>query len=210
MVCSRRRNLRSYMQLTLPKAILFDMDGTLTDERIDFAALRAELGLGTDEAILEAVARMPVAYQAQAERVIDHYETQAAERSTLNAGCLELLKWLDDCGIARALITRNTRQSVRTVFDLHGVHFDVAITREDGAYKPDPAPLFKACQQLNVSPANAWMVGDWKYDIEAANRAGVHAVWLSYGRERPFDAVPDRTVVDLLDLSRVLTAHLNH
>ncbi|MGN6726456.1 MAG: HAD family hydrolase, partial [Tepidisphaeraceae bacterium] len=61
-------------------------------------------------------------------------------------------------------------------------------------------PLHIACERLGVSRDRVWMVGDWKYDIEAANAAGIHGVWLSYGRERTFDAVPDRVVYDLAEL----------
>ena len=190
-----------------PKAILFDMDGTLTEERLQWDDLRADLGVQPGEAILEAIHRMSGAERARAETVLHHHEQLAAERSVLNPGCREMLTWMDTRGIGRALITRNTRASVRTVFDRCGLHFDIAITREDGLYKPDPAPLLLACQQLGVAPAEAWMVGDWKYDIMAANAAGIHAVWLSFGRARVFEAVPDRVCFDLLsffDAARAL------
>lgn len=187
-----------------PRAILFDMDGTLTRERIDWSALRAELNIPVHEGFLEALEKMDPDQRSYAQQILHHHEHQAALRSELNDGCRELLNWLDNRGIGRALITRNTRASVRTVFDLHGLHFEVAITREDGIYKPDPAPLLRACEQLNVSAEQVWMVGDWKYDIEAANAARITGIWLSYGRERTFEAVPDHTVEDLPALWRLL------
>jgi len=180
-----------------PKAILFDMDGTLTEERLQWDDLRADLGVAPGEAILEAIHRMPPDQRKQAEKILHHHEQLAAERSTLNPGCRELLTWMDTRGIGRALITRNTRASVRTVFDRCGLHFAIAITREDGLFKPDPSPLLLACGELGVEPDEAMMVGDWKYDIMAANAAGIHAVWLSYGRDRTFEATPDRTCLDL-------------
>ena len=180
-----------------PKAILFDMDGTLTEERLQWDDLRVDLGVRPGEAILEAIHRMDGEQRRRAEDVLHHHEHLAASRSELNPGCRELLTWMDTRGIGRALITRNTRASVRTVFDRCGLHFDIAITREDGLYKPDPAPLLLACEKLGVDPKDAMMVGDWKYDIMAANTAGIHAVWLSFGRERTFDAVPDRVCFDL-------------
>lgn len=186
--------------MILPKAILFDMDGTLTEERIDWSHLRASLNVGPTEGFLEAMQRMTPDERAHCEQVLHDHEHQAAARSQLNLGCTELLHWLDTSGIGRALITRNTRKSVQTVFDLHGLHFDVAITREDGQFKPDPAPLLMACEQLGVNKDQAWMVGDWKYDIEAANAAQMTGVWLSYDRERAFEAVPDLVVRDLCEL----------
>ena len=180
------------------------MDGTLTEERLQWDDLRESLGVPAGQAILESLLTMAAPDRAKAEAILHHHEHEAASRSTLNPGCMELLHWLDQNGIGRALITRNTRKSVQTVFDKCGLHFDVAITREDGEFKPDPAPLRHACAQLGVSPADVWMVGDWKYDIEAANNASVHGVWLSFGRERVFEAVPDRVVHDLLELTDVL------
>ena len=190
----------------LPKAILFDMDGTLTEERLQWDDLRAEMGIATTDPILETILRMNDADRARAEAVLHHHENLAACRSALVPGCNELLHWMDARGIGRALITRNTRASVRTVFDRCGLHFDVAITREDGLFKPDPAPLLSACDRLGVSKQDVWMVGDWKYDIEAANAAGIHGVWLSYGRDRAFGAIPDRVVNDLSELFAVLKA----
>ena len=190
--------------MPLPRAILFDMDGTLTEERLQWDDLRAELGVPDGQAILETLKTMPAAARANAEALLHHHEHEAASRSTLNPGCADLLHWLDARGIGRAVITRNTRASVRTVFDRCGLHFDVAITREDGEFKPDPAPLRDACRRLGVATADAWMVGDWKYDIEAAVNASVYSVWLGFGRDRSFAAVPDRVVVDLLELHDVL------
>jgi HAD superfamily hydrolase (TIGR01549 family) len=186
--------------MILPKAILFDMDGTLTEERIDWSHLRAELKVGPTEGFLEAMERMTPDERAHVEQVLHDHESDAAARSQLNTGCSALLHWLDTRRIGRALITRNTRKSVQTVFDLHGLHFDVAITREDGKFKPDPTPLLLACDKLGVSKDQTWMVGDWKYDIEAANAARMTGVWLSYGRERSFEAVPDIVVHDLCEL----------
>ncbi len=188
------------LPMILPKAILFDMDGTLTRERIDWANLRTDLKVAADEGFLEALERMSPDDRKNAETVLHEHEQQAAARSELSDNCIELLHWLDTRRIGRALITRNTRQSVRTVFDLHQLHFDVAITREDGLFKPDPAPLLLACDRLGVGIAEAWMVGDWKYDIEAANAANMTGVWLSFGRDRTFDAVPDMVVHDLCEL----------
>ncbi|HEY0009020.1 MAG TPA: HAD family hydrolase [Tepidisphaeraceae bacterium] len=189
----------------LPKAVLFDMDGTLTSDCLQWDHLRADLGVKVDEAILEAIHRMNASDRAHAEAILHKHEYESACRSELAPCCHELLQWLDARGIGRALITRNTRASVNAVFDRHGLHFDVAITREDGEYKPSPQPLWHACQCLGIEPADAWMVGDWKYDIEAANNAAVESVWLRLGRsERSFYAEPKRVVNDLQELFDLL------
>lgn len=179
------------------------MDGTLTSERLDYDAIRNEIGLD-DGPILEAVLAMSNAERQAAEEILHRHEEIAAMESELHHGCMELLQWLDERCIGRALITRNTRKSVETVLNRHGLQFNICITREDGKFKPDPAPLLLACEGLNVDPADAWMVGDWKFDVEAGNAAGARSVWLHHGRERPFPAKPWRAVRDLCELHDLL------
>jgi HAD superfamily hydrolase (TIGR01549 family) len=186
--------------MTLPRAILFDMDGTLTEPLLDFDQIRRDMGIGSGP-ILETLKRMPAAERLVAEQILHEHEHRAAVDSKLNIGCRELLQWLREHDIETALITRNTRQSVATVFERHGLHFDICITREDGKYKPDPAPLFLACDRLAVNPADAWMVGDGYHDIEAGNAAAIQTVWISRGRSRDFTAEPSHTVRDLLELT---------
>jgi phosphoglycolate phosphatase-like HAD superfamily hydrolase len=106
------------------------------------------------------------------------------------------------------VITRNSRRSLTTVLDRHDLRFDVAISREDGEPKPSPQTLLSSCRQLGVSPADAWMIGDGRYDIEAGNAAGIATVWLSGGRQRSFGAEPTRTITDLHELRLLLQACL--
>ncbi len=190
--------------LILPKAILFDMDGTLTQDTIDFELIRQDLGFG-QVPILETIRNLPGQAKALAEQKLLKWESHFASLSELNAGCLDLLDWLSARSIATALITRNTRSSVQTVLEKHGLQFEVQITREDGRFKPHPEPLWLACDRLGVKPADTWMVGDWKFDIEAGNAAGATSVWLSHGRfPKPFEAEPHLTVRDLQELTTVL------
>lgn len=188
---------------TRPRAILFDMDGTLTEPMLDFGRIKAEIGIG-DRPILEALAEMEAEARAVAERILHHHEERAAVGSTLNAGCESLLDWIESAGIRTALITRNSRRSVDVVVARHGLSFEVLITREDGRFKPDPTPLLLACERLGVAPEGAWMVGDGRYDVEAGHAAGTRTVWVSHGRPRPFEAEPWLTVTDLQHLAETL------
>ena len=176
---------------TLPAAVLFDMDGTLTVPLIDFDAIRRDLGQPAGP-ILEWMATLSPADRSAADTILLRHEDDAAERSTLNPGCRELLDWLDAVGVGVALVTRNTRRSVDVVRRRHDLHIDVRVTREDGKFKPDPAPLLLACDRLGVTPDRAWMVGDGYHDVEAGLAAAMAAtVWVAHGiRPRPFAAEP--------------------
>jgi HAD superfamily hydrolase (TIGR01509 family) len=189
--------------LILPRAILFDMDGTLTEPMLDFPRIKAEMGIG-ERPILEALAEMSGPARAAAEAVLHRHEEEAATCSTLNGGCRELLAWLAERAVPFALITRNSAASVRTVVERHGLGVNVILTRADARPKPDPEALHLACRQLEVREADAWMVGDGQYDVEAGNAAGIHTVWVSHGRAKPFAAEPHRIVHDLHELAAVL------
>ncbi len=45
------------MGLILPRAMLFDMDGTLTAPFLDFDRIKSEMGIG-NQPILEAIAKL--------------------------------------------------------------------------------------------------------------------------------------------------------
>ncbi len=197
--------------MVFPRAILFDMDGTLTRPMLDFARIKAEMGIG-DRPILEALRTLTGSQLDAAQAVLDRHEQHAAEHSELSEGCVELLGWLADRSVPTALITRNSRRSVETVLSRHGLSFDCLISREDAPPKPSPAPLLAAMARLAclagtpLTPDGVWMVGDGQYDIEAGHAARTPTVWLSLGRPRDFDTVPSKTVRDLCELHDLLRA----
>jgi HAD superfamily hydrolase (TIGR01509 family) len=191
------------MEFILPQAILFDMDGTLTAPILDFELIRKDMGI-SGQPILEALARMGDEQRKVAEAALHRHEDRAALESTLNPGCSELLEWLKVAKVETAVVTRNSRRSVATVFERHGLHFDVCVTREDGKFKPDPAPLQLACGRLGVNAENTWMVGDGSHDVHAGIAAGIRTVWLSHSRDRDFPGEPWMVVRDLLELTDVL------
>jgi HAD superfamily hydrolase (TIGR01549 family) len=189
--------------IILPAAVLFDMDGTLTEPMLDFPKIKTEMGIG-DRPILEALDELSGRRRIEAEAILLRHEEHAAQNSTLNAGCRELLDWLKTNQISVALITRNSRASVEAVLARHGLSLDVLITREDPPFKPNPHPLQLACKKLDVPESNVWMVGDGKYDVEAGLAANIKTVWLSHGQPRPFEAHPWLAVQDLFELHRLL------
>jgi phosphoglycolate phosphatase len=67
--------------------------------------------------------------------------------------------------------------------------------------KPDPLPLLHSMQVFNTTQPQTLMVGDSKNDIEAARRAGIDCIVVSYGYnhgENIYDSDPQQ-VVDRLD-----------
>ncbi len=186
-----------------PRALLLDMDGTITEPMLDFPRIKAEMGIG-ERAILETLAEMAPEARAAAEEILLKHEEAAANGSALNPGCRALLAWAHEHRISTALITRNSRASAQVVMKRHGLAFDVLITREDGRFKPDAEPLIRACQRLAVEHDDAWMIGDSSHDVVSGLAAGIRTVWLSHGQARAFRAEPWRTVGDLPELLKML------
>jgi len=159
-------------------AVLFDMDGTLTQPYFDFDAIRREIGLTTEPRtpVLEAMEMMPPAQRQRAERILLHHEARAAEESILWEDTLPVLATLRNAGVPVGCITRNSRTSANTVIALHGLTFDALFTREDGPLKPSPEPVRAICRKLGVEPRKAWMVGDYLFDMQAGRAAGATTV----------------------------------
>jgi HAD superfamily hydrolase (TIGR01509 family) len=187
----------------LPRALLFDMDGTLTQPLLDFPKIKAELGIGSGP-ILESIAEMENSRRQMAQVILMRHERLAAEQSTLNPGCVETLQWLGSRKIPVAMITRNSRECASIILQKHRLVFDIVIAREDGPYKPNPFGLNSARKRLEVEAGDTWIVGDGEYDIEAAAAAQIPSVWLSHGRQRHFSAQPWKTILNLHELLTLL------
>jgi HAD superfamily hydrolase (TIGR01509 family) len=157
------------------RVIIFDMDGTLTVPTLDFDRMRDEIGIA-DGSLLEAMETMSPAEKARAEEIVHRHEADAAASSILQPGAKEVVAAIRNFGFPVALMTRNTRVSVRAFQDRHGITFDLIRTREDGVCKPSPQPVHEICGTLGGRPADAWVIGDFHYDILCGNAAGATTV----------------------------------
>jgi HAD superfamily hydrolase (TIGR01509 family) len=166
------------------RAVIFDMDGTLTKPYLDFNAIRAEMGLAR-EPILEAMERMSPQERAHADAVLIRHEAEAAEHSELNDGATETVRRLEQAGILTALLTRNSRASVATTLAKHALTFDSIYAREDGPLKPSPVPVTTLCERLGVPPSDTLMVGDYLFDIQAGKAAGAHTALVIHDGSLP-------------------------
>jgi HAD superfamily hydrolase (TIGR01549 family) len=183
--------------------LIFEMDGTLTEPLLDFPRIKADLGIG-DQPILEAMAKMDDERRREAESILHEHEDRAARDSTLNVGCKDLLLWIEARSLPWSIVTRNSTRCAEIVLEQHGIDIETLVTRDDGLFKPHPAPLLLACERMKVLPNDAWMIGDGQYDVEAGHAAGIRTVWLSHGRTRSFEAEPWKVVRDLPELHEFL------
>jgi HAD superfamily hydrolase (TIGR01509 family) len=189
------------------RAVLFDLDGTLTRPWFDFAKIRAEIGL--PEPLLEHMLAMgPGAERDRAFRILERWEDEGARVSELNDGAAEIVRWLGESRIPRALITRNSRRSAGATIAKHALEFEAVVAREDAPVKPRPEGIWLACDRLGVAPAEALFVGDYRYDVLAGRAAGTSTAVLTNGRRPAFldEIRPDHVLDRLADLRTLVRA----
>ena len=160
------------------QAVIFDLDGTLTEPFLNFDLIRRQMGIRQqDGGVLEALSTMPQPHRQKAEAILLAHEQAAAEQSSLNDGAARLLDTLRARGIPIGILTRNTRPNAACVAQKHNLHFDAMVCREDGPAKPDGFGVHRLCERFSVNPAQTLVVGDFKHDLESARNEIGRASW---------------------------------
>jgi HAD superfamily hydrolase (TIGR01509 family) len=165
----------------LLRGVLFDMDGVVVRQRLDFPAIKREIFGDTAGFILERMAELPAAERRRAETILERHETVAALTAEPMDGIAPFLAWLEAKGLRRGLVTRNSRKSVELVLSRLRLRFDAVVTREDAPPKPAPDPVWHACRGMQVDPSEALLVGDFEFDMVSGRRAGTRTVLLRSG-----------------------------
>ncbi|WP_370529248.1 HAD family hydrolase [Halarchaeum sp. CBA1220] len=162
--------------------VVYDLDGTLVDLAVDWAAVERELhallveagvdpdGLVTWE-LLEAAEDAGVGEAA--EDLISEHECAGAER----ARRLPHADELGDGTLPAAVCSLNCERACRIALDREGLLARVrdVVGRDSLAgreRKPDPEPLLRAVESLGLEPHEVVFVGDAERDAETARRAG--------------------------------------
>ncbi|MFY0665435.1 MAG: phosphoglycolate phosphatase [Natronospirillum sp.] len=187
----------------MPKAVLFDLDGTLVDSLPTIA-------LGMQDALAELA--LPTVTEEQVGHWIGEGTPVLARKAATSVGASErsealfaqflisylphipgtpeisgataLLQQLTALGVSCALVTNKPRVFTEPL--LVALDWDrylpVVICGDDLAErKPHPLPLFEACRRLGVDATDAVMVGDSRHDVGAARAAGMPVAALTGG-----------------------------
>jgi phosphoglycolate phosphatase len=136
-------------------------------------ALAAE-GVALDRDTLDAVH----------DRFLRHYESRIARLSRPYPGAIAVIDRLRAEGVRFAVCTNKLEGLARRLIEELGiVDRFAAITGPDtyGAGKPDPTMLVETIAAMGGVPKRAVMVGDSRYDSEAARNAGVPFIGVSFG-----------------------------
>lgn len=189
-------------------AVIFDLDGTLVDTSVDvhlclnLALQQMNLPTISMEMAKKAIGPGPADFvkyvlagaMHRADELHEVFRPIYWERCADHAepfdGIIDLLNELRDAGIICAVATNKASDGTDAV--LNGLnltpYFDLIISR-DAVPQPKPAPdmLLKICNDLDIHPDRALMLGDTDNDILAANAASMKSALALWGFSDHFD-----------------------
>ena len=212
------------------EAILFDVDGTLSDslptiirglqethERFDGispsdADLAGRIGLALRDQVVWYRESAPSSDEMNemisfALERFAHYGHLSTEFDDAVAALVELSK----SGHKIALVTSKEAADVAEFLKRFSAPdaVDVIVCASDVTHpKPHPEPAIRACNLLGVQPQRSLMIGDSVFDLKCARAAGAATAAVFYGAGLRQDLLAERpdfvfdTPRDLLDWSR--------
>ena len=191
------------MSAAFPKAVLFDLDGTLLDSAPDMLAavnaMRAARGMPgmrldalrphvSKGARAMTGAAFPDVDPAEREAWIPEflaaYERELGRHGAAFDGIERMLEALENAGVRWGIVTNKPEYLARPLVPLLGwadrcgvlIGGDTLPRR-----KPDPLPLLVAAERIGLDPADCVYVGDDERDIAAARAAGMRSVVALWG-----------------------------
>jgi len=200
------------------KAIIFDLDGTLTDtlEDLFLSTNYALRSCGLPERRLEEVQRFVgngvrklierAVPEGTEQRVVEncfetfqtHYILHCQDHTRLYPGIASLLTALHAKGYRMAVVSNKLQEGVTELVHtfFHGV-IGVAIGEQPGIpRKPAPDMPLAALAGLGVEPSEAVYVGDSDVDLQTAANAGLPCISVLWGfRSRDFLIAHGATVL---------------
>ena len=187
-----------------PRLLVFDLDGTLIDSKLDLVhavnATRAQMGLlpldhelissyvGNGAPVLIRRALGDGASDAEVARALDYflayYRDHMLDYTTLYPGVRSCLDVLRELGHALAVLTNKPVRISRAILDglgLGGHFFQVYGGNSFEQKKPAPVGIEALLTESGLSRATALMVGDSRVDIETARNAAILSCGVTYG-----------------------------
>lgn len=189
------------MLVRMPRAMIFDLDGTIIKLTLPLEAMRSETKLfytikgfpadmfepadgisSSTEKAKDYFLRNGTSLEQwhEMEREVDIlnevYELSSAKDVVLIDGALDTVRDVTAMGIRTAVLTNNSRPAMDIILKKYPLkeYFELIHTRhESPSPKPFPDGLLHILELMGVKPSDAVYVGDAMIDGVAASRAGI-------------------------------------
>lgn len=182
--------------------VIFDWDGTLMDSvarivsSMQAAAQDCTLAVPAAASVRDIIGlslnqAFPILFGALSERdetalltaYRRHYLELNQTPSPLFTGAADMIKSLHQDGYQLAVATGKQRVGLdRVLMDTAlGGYFHALRGADQALSKPNPLMLEQILTELNLSPADAVMVGDSSYDLAMAEAIGMDRIGVTYG-----------------------------
>jgi len=182
--------------MQMPRAVLFDLDGTLIDsydaitasvnevrrsrnlQPLEVAQVRPKVGRGVESLLKSTVEGTVLSVDIPVYK--DHHAIACIEQTRLLPGAFELVLSLKRMGIPVGICSNKPKPFTLLILNALDLAqtFDVVCGPEDAPNpKPDPGMLKEAVKRLAVAPEEALYVGDMAVDVMAGRAAGC-LVWV--------------------------------
>ena len=142
-----------------------------------------------------------------ADQIGNAYTETRTQAIWLLPGALDTLEHLRRQAVRLGLITNGTASEQRyklARFELERFFDCILIEGEFGVGKPDERVYRHALKQMQVSPQDAWMVGDnLEWDVAGAQAMGLTGIWvdlLGKGLPEATPVQPNRTICSIAEL----------
>ena len=203
--------------------LIFDLDGTLIDSKLDLAhavnATRAHMGLaalehervysyvgnGAPVLIRRVLGEQATESQVQEalEFFLEYYREHYLDYTTLYPGVKDSLDRLRGAGKQMAVLTNKPVRLSKAIIDGLGVgpnFFRVYGGNSFDFKKPHPIGVETLMQEAGVDAGRTLMIGDSSVDIQTAINAGIQSCGVTYGFQPETLAEPKPTrVVDRME-----------
>ncbi len=205
------------------KLILFDLDGTLIDTKLDITnainhsleplglpELEADdviklVGEGITKLMEKIIGPRHIDRAPEVkERFLAYYSNHIHDFSTPYQGVMETLTSLNN--YKKAVVSNKREElSQRLLKGLNMAHFFELILGGDSTpeHKPSPMPVNRAMELLGANPDETVIIGDSNYDILSGMAAEIITIGVTYGY-RPIENLKDADYI-INDIRKSIT-----
>jgi len=216
-------------QLLGIRCLIFDLDGTLIDSKLDLAlsvnatlehmgrpplphqTIYGYVGNGAQTLVQRALGQNATDQEAEAGLAyfLSYYREHMLDNTVVYPGVREGLDLLDDCPMA--VLTNKPVRFSNWILEGLGLFRYFRYVYGGNSFerkKPDPLGVEVLLRDLRATPLETMMVGDSDVDVRTARNAGIWACGVSYGLglEGMRAAPPDLMVDSLVELGEHLQA----